>query len=94
VEIYWTKHALERFIERALIHGFTRTEIEIAIKKQEIKIPKGFDEKYGKEKIETICLVADKYLTIQKAESKKEIIVITLWESNEKEVKTWFSRQK
>lgn len=85
---------MERFIERALIHGFTRTEIEIIIKKQEVRIPKGLDEKYGKNKFETIGLVAGKYLTVQKAEGKENIIVITLWESKEKEVKIWLSKQK
>lgn len=94
MKVFWTQHALERFMERALLHGFTRTEIEQIIKKQEVRIPKGEDKKFKKEKFETIGIVAQKFFTVQKAEDKKNIIVITLWEANRKEVDLWFSKQK
>jgi len=92
--VFWTEHALERFTERALLYGFSRNEIEEIIKKQQVRFDKGFDKKYNKTKFETIGTVARKFFTVQKAEDKKAIIVITLWESNEKEVNLWFSKQK
>jgi len=94
VEVFWTQHARERFIERALLYGFTRAEIEMVIKKQLVRLNKGFDKKYMKNKFETVGVVAGKFFTIEKAEDKKRIIVITLWESSKKEVELWFSKQK
>ncbi len=94
MNVFWTRPALERFIERALLYGFTRNEFELVIKKQEVRIEKGFDEKFKKEKFETIGVVASKFFTVQKAEAAKNIIVITLWESGQKEVDLWFSKQK
>jgi len=85
---------MERFAERALLYGFSRTELEMIIKKQEVRIGKGFDKRYGKDCFETIGLIASKFFTVQKAEGKKSIIVITLWESSKKEVDLWFSKQK
>ena len=64
------------------------------IKKQEVRIEKGFDKKYRKGCFETIGLVANKFFTVQKAENRKKVIVITLWESSKKEVELWFSKQK
>lgn len=77
-----------------MLHGFTRAEIEMVIKKQLVRLNKGFDEKYMKNKFETVGVVAGKFFTIEKAEDKKRIIVITLWESSKKEVELWFSKQK
>lgn len=94
MEVLWTQHALERFTERALLYGLSRTELEYAIKKQEVRISKGFDEKYRKDCFEAIAMIASKFFTTQKAEDKKKIIVITLWESSKKEVELWFSKQK
>ena len=94
MEVFWTQHALERFIERGLLYGLSRTELEIIIKKQKVRIEKGFDEKYKKDCFETIGIVARKFFTVQKAEDKKKIIIITLWESSKKEVELWFSKQK
>lgn len=85
---------MERFLERALLYGFTRTEIEEIIKKQQVRVDCGFDGKYGAKKFETIGVVVNKFFTIEKAEDKKKIIVITLWESDKKEVEIWFSKQK
>jgi len=94
VEVFWTQHALERFTERTLLYGLSRTELEFVIKKQEVRISKGFDKKYRKECFETIGMVANKFFTVQKAEDKKKIIAITLWQSSKKEVELWFSKQK
>lgn len=85
---------MERFTERALLYGLSRTELEMIIKKQEVRIGKGFDKKYGKDCFEAIGMVANKFFTLQKAEDKKSIIVITLWESSKKEAELWFSKQK
>ncbi|MEK6957847.1 MAG: DUF4258 domain-containing protein [archaeon] len=94
MEVFWTVHAKERFIERSLLHGFSRTELEEIIRKQQVRINKGFDQKYRKRKFETIGTVGKKFFTIQKAEDKKNIIVITLWESKDREVDLWLSKQK
>jgi len=94
MEVFWTQHALERFTERALLYGFSRTDLEQFIKKQEVRIRKGFDKKYNKEKFETVAMLFNKFFTVQKAEDKKNIVVITLWESSKKEADLWFSKQK
>lgn len=68
--------------------------IEEIIKKQHVRIDCGFDDKYKTNKLETIGIVVNKFFTIEKAEDKKKIIVITLWESNKKEAELWLSKQK
>ncbi len=85
---------MERFIERALLYGLSRSDFEIEIKKQEVRINCGTDKKYKKTKFETICAITNRFFTIEKAEDNKLIIVITLWESSKKEVDLWFSKQK
>ncbi len=94
MQVFWSLHALERFTERALLYGFSRTEFEEIIKKQQVRIDGGFAEKYKKNKFETIGIVVNKFFTIEKVEDKNEIIVITLWESSKKEVDLWLSKQK
>jgi hypothetical protein len=94
VKIFWTSHAQKRFLERALIYGFNRGELDYLVLHQQVRIKKGFDKKYKTDKFETIGLVGKIYLTVQKAEDLQKIIVITLWESNKKEVNLWFSKQK
>ena len=92
--VFWSVHAKERFVERSLLYGFSRTELEQIIRKQQVRLDCGFDDKYGKQKFETIGVVNDKFFTVQKAEDRKNIIVITLWESSQKEVDLWLSKQK
>ncbi|MFH1588793.1 MAG: DUF4258 domain-containing protein [Candidatus Diapherotrites archaeon] len=92
--VFWTQHARERFTERVLIHELSRTELEQIIRKQQVRISRGIDKKYKKKKFETIGTVNKKFFTVQKAEDRKKIIVITLWESNQKEVNLWLSKQK
>ena len=94
MKVFWTQHALERFTERVLLYGFSRVELELIIKKQQVRIKKGFDKKFNKNKFETVGLVSNNFFTVQKAEDKKNIVVITLWESSKKEVELWFSKQK
>lgn len=94
MDVFWTQHAAERLLERALLHDVTRTEMECIIRKQQVRTACGFDGKYKKNKFETIGMVNGKFFTVQKAEDKKGIIVITLWESSRKEVDLWFSKQK
>ncbi|MBN2127202.1 MAG: DUF4258 domain-containing protein [Candidatus Diapherotrites archaeon] len=94
MDVIWTQHARERFTERALIHNLSRIELEQIIKKQQVRISYGIDKKYNKEKFETVGEVNKKFFTVQKAEDSKKIIVITLWESNQKEVNLWLSKQK
>jgi len=72
----------------------TKTEIEEIIKKQEVREYKGYDIKYSKEKYETIGCLGGKFFTIQKAENSSELVVITLWESKEREVNLWVSKKK
>ena len=93
IKIIWTKHANERFWERALIYGLTKTELEEIIIKQKVRIPQGFDTKYNKNKFQTIGAVGKNFFTIEKAEDKNKIIVITLWESKESEIELWHSRK-
>ena len=94
IEIKWTRHAQDRYIERILIYGISKIEIEEAIKKQEIRKNQGFAPEYDKTKFETIGQVAGKAFVIQKAEDSKEIIVITVWEVSKEEEKAWFLKQK
>lgn len=94
VEIFWTEHAVERFAERALLYGLGRSEIEFLVLKQFVRIERGFDEKYRTCKFETIGLAGKEFFTIQKAERKGKIIIITLWNSSQKEVDLWLSKQK
>jgi hypothetical protein len=92
--VIWTKHAQDRYMERALNIGFTRTEIEYMVRKQEVRINKGFDKKFGKNCFEAICCCGSNFFTFQKAEDKNCIIIITLWESKQSEVELWHSKTK
>jgi hypothetical protein len=93
INIFWTRHASERFWERALLYGITKTEFEEIIRKQEVRLNQGFDAKYNKQKFQTIGVIAKHFFTIEKAEDKKEIVVITLWESKESEITVWYSKR-
>jgi hypothetical protein len=94
MDVFWTVHARERFVERSLLYGFSRTELEQIIRKQQVRVDKGFDSRYKRHKFETIGVMGGKFFTVQKAEDRKKIIVITLWESKQREVDLWLSKQK
>ena len=81
--VRWSRHAKERFAERAARFGINYGEIELKVKKQEFRI------KEAKNKIRTIFSIEGIFLTAVKAETKKFIHVLTLWESNEEEVEKW-----
>lgn len=92
--IFWKKHAKERFWERVLKYGFEYSEAEFILRKQRVRISKGFDEKYNTEKFECIEKIHNVFITFQKAENNESIFVITLWESNPEEEKIWRNLQK
>jgi len=84
---------MERFIERALLHNFERSEFEPQVKEQKVRIFEGIDHQFKKNKFKTIIEIANKFFTVQKAEDKEKIVIITLWESNKEEVDLWISNQ-
>ena len=94
MRISWTQHAKERYNERIIIHGISQVEIEQIVKKQEVRILECFDEKYKKEKFKTIGKIAQRLFTIEKAEDSRNIYIITLWESSQKEEEEWNSRKQ
>ena len=81
--VRWSLHAKHRFAERAIKLGINYGDIEFEIKKQ------GFKVKEGKNKFKTVFVIRDVLLTAVKLENRKFIHVLTLWESNEKEVYLW-----
>lgn len=83
MEIVWTRHARERFFERSLKYGILYEEIEHNIKKQKVR------EVQKEGTIKTIFKLIDYYFTVIKEETKKYINIISIWESNEKEVGLW-----
>ena len=83
MNIGWTEHAQQRFFERSLKYGLNYAEIDEQILKQKIKI------KQSKNKIKTIFKVLDYYFTVIKEETSRAIYVVSIWESNDEEVKLW-----
>jgi len=83
MDIIWTRHARERFFERALMYGINVGEAEQNILKQRVK------EKQKNNTIKTIFKILDYYFTVIKEETKKYINVVSIWEANEKEVQLW-----
>ena len=83
MQIIWNRHSKQRFAERAAMHGINYAEIELRIKKQEVKI------KQEKNKYKTVFKIQNILLTVVKAETLKYIHVLTLWEANEQEVELW-----
>ncbi|MBU0635559.1 hypothetical protein KKE06_00870 [Candidatus Micrarchaeota archaeon] len=81
--IRWSRHSKQRFAERAAKLGINYGEIELAVKKQKVKL------KEGKKKFKTIFKIEETLLTAVKIETKEFIHVLTLWEANEKEVEQW-----
>jgi hypothetical protein len=81
--IRWSLHAKHRFAERAAKLGINYGDVELKIKKQEVKI------KEDKNKFKTIFKIKKEFLTAIKLEKKDFIHVLTLWESNEAEAAIW-----
>ena len=93
MKLSWKKHAEERFLERVLKYNFMYGELDSVILHQRVRIPQGYDRKYGTDKYKVIEKVNDIMVTIEKAEYKDRIHVITLWEANKKEVEIWENHQ-
>ena len=83
MKIVWSRHARERFFERSLIYGINLGEADQNILEQKVK------EKQKDGAIKTIFKVLDCFFTVIKEETKKQINVISIWESNEKEAGLW-----
>ena len=87
--ITWTPHADYRYAMRFARHDIMREELEQEIEKQEFRIAEGYDKEYRTNKFKTIFPMRNKFATVGKAETNREIIILTLWESSEEEVKLW-----
>jgi hypothetical protein len=85
--IQWKIHARDKFLERVLQLGLNYGDVEHEIKKQRIKLL----QEDGK--IKTIFKASEIILTVIKIETKNKINVITIWDSNEKEVDLWKKKQ-
>lgn len=94
MKLTWSKHAEDRYLERVLKYNFTYGELDNVIIHQKVRVPLGYDRKYETKKYKVIEKINDVITTITKAEYKDRIYVITLWESNVEEVKTWENWQK
>jgi len=87
MRIGWSRHARERFFERSLKYGLNYGEVELNIKGQKVKVR----QKHGT--IKTIFKIVDDFFTVVKEETRKYINVISIWESNEEEVKLWLKKK-
>lgn len=81
--VRWSRHAKQRFAERAAKYGLNYGDLELEVKKQKVRI------REEKNKVRTIFRIQDNILTVVKIESKDFIHVLTLWEANEEEAKLW-----
>ncbi len=81
--VRWSRHAKEKFAERAVKLGINYGDIEFEIKKQRIKLNE------GNSKFKTIFKTGENILTAIKIEKKEFMHILTLWEANEKEVEIW-----
>ncbi|MFH1544821.1 MAG: hypothetical protein ABIE23_01865 [archaeon] len=81
--VVWTRHARQRFFDRSIKYGINYGEVEQNILNQKVR------EKQRDDTIKTVFKVMDFHFTVIKEETKKYINVVTLWESNEKEVELW-----
>lgn len=83
MQVVWTRHARLRFFERSLKYGINYGEVEQNVINQRVK------EKQKEGKIKTVFKIMEYYFTVIKEETKKYINVVSIWESNEEEVKLW-----
>ena len=63
--IRWSRHAKEKFAERAVKYGINYGDIEFEVKKQKVKLHE------GKDKFRTIFRVGENILTAIKIEKKE-----------------------
>ncbi len=90
----WSLHAREEHTLRTVRYDITEDEVEREVEKQVVKIYEGYDEDYRAEKFKTIFQLRGVYITVIKTEGPKNILIITIWESSEKEVKIWKAKKK
>ncbi|MBU2100419.1 hypothetical protein KKG83_06335 [Candidatus Micrarchaeota archaeon] len=83
MKIVWSRHSRIRFFERSLIYGINFGEAEQNILRQKVK------QKQKDGTIKTIFKALDYFFTVIKEETKKQINVVSIWESNEREVLLW-----
>lgn len=88
MEVVWSLHSRKRFFERALLYGLNEGEVEAHIIKQEVK------QKQENGAIKTIFSVMNQRFTVIKEETKEWICVISIWESNDKEIELWLRKKK
>ena len=86
--IRWSRHAKERFAERAIKLGINYGELEFEIKQQKVKW------KIENEKVKTVFKIQESLMTAVKKETEEFIHVITLWEADELEAKEWKIKMK
>ena len=82
--VYWSRHAKQRFAEKAVRYGVNYGDLEMEIVKQKVKL-----KEPGRDKFKTVFKLLENFFTVVKVVTGKFIHVLTLWESNEKEVQTW-----
>ncbi|MCX6804310.1 MAG: hypothetical protein NTY48_07150 [Candidatus Diapherotrites archaeon] len=83
--VRWGMHAKQRFLERVLMHGLDYGDFEFKLNAQVVKIREG-------NLVRTIFEVNGIVFTVIKEETTSYIEVITMWESNKKEVDLWKNR--
>jgi hypothetical protein len=81
MHVRWTIHSQNKFAERILFLGLNYGDIEIA--KQRVKLC------LEENKFKSIMSINGKFITVVKVDEKEYIEIITLWESNSKEVLEW-----
>jgi len=94
MDVFWNSHATKRFLERVIGYNITEEQIESVVRKQRVKTKKEFDKKYKTQKVECIEKINETFVTIQKAESKELIFIITMWESKKREELEWQKKIK
>ena len=88
MQVVWTEHAKGRFFERSLKYGASFDEAEYFIIRQKVRLRQA-----GKKTVKTVFSIGENYFTAVKEETKSTINVVSVWESNEKEVDEWKKRQ-
>ncbi|PIU21014.1 MAG: hypothetical protein COT15_04570 [Candidatus Diapherotrites archaeon CG08_land_8_20_14_0_20_34_12] len=86
MDVVWTRHAREKFLERSLKYDINYAEVDMHIKAQKVK------QKQLHGTIKTIFGLKDNIFTVIKEETKKLINVVSIWESDESEVELWMKK--
>jgi hypothetical protein len=81
--VRWTVHSQDKFAERILLLGLNYGDIEVEVVKQRVRVY------LEKNKYKSIMSINGKFITAVKVDAKDYIEILTLWESNAKEVSEW-----